>query len=232
MYLTGDVARLLPTGNIDFLGRLDHQVKIRGFRIELGEIEAVLEELSEVRQAVVVAREDKAGDTRLIAYIVCSDGFTADPSSLRSHVRDKLPVYMVPAQFVLMGSLPLTANGKIDRKALPAPSHEVETSAQPAPAQTADLESTLIEVFADALGVLQVPLTANFFDLGAHSLLIAEVHSRLQDKLAREISLVDLFEFSTVASLARHLGGAEYAALAPFSSRAQRRREGRSLKGD
>jgi len=232
MYWTGDVARLLPTGNIDFLGRMDHQVKIRGFRIELGEIEAVLEELPEVHQAVVVAREERAADTRLVAYIVLSSGLSADSASLRSHLRNKLPVFMVPAQFVFIDSLPLTANGKIDRNALPAASPEIESSMPAAVAQTTELEAALIEVFADALGVRQVPLTANFFDLGAHSLLIAEVHSRLQEKLAREISLVDLFEFPTVASLARHLGGAEYSIPAPFSARAQRRREARSARGD
>jgi amino acid adenylation domain-containing protein len=232
MYWTGDVARLLPSGNVDFLGRMDHQVKIRGFRIELGEIEAILEELSEVHQAVVVARQDKPGDIRLIAYIVRPDGLTADPASLRSHVRERLPVYMVPTQFVFVDSLPLTANGKIDRNALPAPLPELANSMQAAPPQITALESTLIEIFSDALGLPQIPLNANFFDLGAHSLLISEVHSRLQDKLAREISLVDLFEFTTIASLAHHLGGAEYPASAPFSSRAQRRRESRSARGD
>jgi len=209
MYRTGDVARLLPTGNIDFLGRMDHQVKIRGFRIELGEIEAVLERLPEVHQAVVVAREEKAADIRLVAYIVLSNGLYIDSASLRSHLRDRLPAFMVPAQFVFIDSLPLTANGKIDRNALPAASPKIEISIPTTVAQTTELEAALIEVFADALGVQQIPLTANFFDLGAHSLLIAEVHSRLQDKLAREISLVDLFEFPTVASLARHLGGVE-----------------------
>jgi len=232
MYWTGDVARLLPTGNIEFLGRMDHQVKIRGFRIELGEIEAVLEELPEVHQAVVVAREERAADTRLVAYIVLSSGLSCDSSSLRSHLRDKLPVFMVPTQFVFIDSLPLTANGKIDRNALPAALPESEISIPTAVEQTTELEATLIEVFADALGVQQIPLTTNFFDIGAHSLLIAEVHSRLQDKLSREISLVDLFEFPTVASLARHLGGAEYSIPAPFSARAQRRREARSARGD
>jgi acyl carrier protein len=232
MYWTGDVARLLPTGNIDFLGRMDHQVKIRGFRIELGEIEAVLEELPEVHQAVVVAREERAADTRLVAYIVLSSGLSSDSASLRSHLRDKLPVFMVPAQFVFIDSLPLTANGKIDRNALPAASPEIESSMPATVAQTTELEAVLIDVFAEALGVRQIPLTENFFDLGAHSLLIAEIHSRLQEKLAREISLVDLFEFPTIASLARHLGGAEYSMPAPFSARAQRRREARSAEGD
>jgi acyl carrier protein len=147
-------------------------------------------------------------------------------------MRNKLPVFMVPAQFVFMDSLPLTANGKIDRNALPPPSPELEISIPAAALQTTGLEAALIEVFAEALGVPQIPLTANFFDLGAHSLLIAEVHSRLQDKLAREISLVDLFEFPTVALLARHLGGAEQAVPTPFSVRAQRRREARSARGD
>jgi amino acid adenylation domain-containing protein len=232
MYWTGDVARLLPTGNIDFLGRMDHQVKIRGFRIELGEIEAALEELPEVHQAVVVAREERAADTRLVAYIVLSSGLSSDSASLRSYLRDKLPVFMVPAQFVFIESLPLTANGKIDRNALPAALPESEISVSTAVEQTTELEAALIEIFADVLGVQQIPLTANFFDLGAHSLLIAEVHSRLQERLAREISLVDLFEFPTVASLARHLGGAEYSMPTPFSARAQRRREARSARGD
>jgi len=232
MYWTGDVARLLPTGNIDFLGRMDHQVKIRGFRIELGEIEAALEELPEVHQAVVVAREERAADTRLVAYIVLSSGLSSDSASLRSYLRDKLPVFMVPAQFVFIDSLPLTANGKIDRNALPAALSESEISVSAAVEQTTELEAALIEIFADVLGVQQIPLTANFFDLGAHSLLIAEVHSRLQERLAREISLVDLFEFPTVASLARHLGGAEYSMPTPFSARAQRRREARSARGD
>jgi acyl-coenzyme A synthetase/AMP-(fatty) acid ligase/acyl carrier protein len=232
MYSTGDVARLLPDGNVDFLGRMDHQVKIRGFRIELGEIEAVLEELPEVHQAVVVAREEKAGDIRLIAYIVRSTGLAADPDSLRSHVRTKLPVYMAPVHFVFMDSFLLTANGKIDRKALLAPLPGMEYQPPAAAPQTTELETVLIEVFSEALGVPQIPLAANFFDMGAHSLLIAEVHSRLQERLAREISLVDLFEFSTIASLARHLGGVEYAAHAPVSSRAQRRREARSARSD
>jgi len=232
MYWTGDIARMLSSGNIDFLGRMDHQVKIRGFRIELGEIEAILEETSEVHQAVVVAREDKAGDIRLTAYVVASEGCTVEPATLRSYCREKLPIFMVPGQFVFLASLPLTANGKIDRKALPVPSAVPEVSvALDAPPAT-DLERTVIEVFSDALGVSQIPLDANFFDLGAHSLLIAEVHGHLQEKLGREISLVDLFEFPTAASLARHLGGAEYASPAPLSSRAQRRREARSARSD
>jgi amino acid adenylation domain-containing protein len=232
MYWTGDVARILPNGNIEFLGRMDHQVKIRGFRIELGEIEAILEERVEAHQAVVVAREDKAGDIRLVAYIVPSVGAKPDPAILRNHCREKLPVHMVPSQFVFLASLPLTANGKIDRKALPTPSAGLEEAVISERPQTTELEDSVIEVFSEALGVSQIPLHANFFDLGAHSLLIAEVHSKLQDKLGREISLVDLFEFPTVSSLARHLGGAEYATPAPFSSRAQRRREARSARSD
>ncbi len=232
MYWTGDVARLLPSGNVEFLGRMDHQVKIRGFRIELGEIEAILEERPEVHQAVVVAREDKAGDIRLIAYVVPSANSPAEPAALRNQCREKLPVYMVPGQFVFLASLPLTANGKIDRKALPIPSTESEHSSVSEPPETTELEDAVIEVFSEALGVSRIPLNANFFDLGAHSLLIAEVHSKLQEKLGREISLVDLFEFPTVSSLARHLGGAEYATPAPFSSRAQRRREARSGRSD
>jgi len=234
MYWTGDVARLLPDGNIDFLGRTDHQVKIRGFRIELGEIESLLETLPEVHQAVVIAREDKPVDIRLVAYIVPSAGAHRDADSLRTFTRSKLPEFMAPSQFVFLETFPLTSNGKIDRKALPAPAAQPERPTEPAEQPATELESILVELFSEALGISQVPLNANFFDLGAHSLLIAELHSRLQDRLGREVSLVDLFEFPTVSSLARHLGGEELAATAQASasSRAQRRREARAPRGE
>ena len=232
MYWTGDVARFLPGGNIEFLGRMDHQVKIRGFRIELGEIESVLEESPEVHQAVVVAREDKPGDIRLVAYVVPASGGSPKPDALRSSARAKLPEFMVPSQYVFLESLPLTANGKIDRKALPAPTPIAEIAQTVSLPTHTDLEAILVDLWSDALGIPLVSLQANFFDLGAHSLLVAEVHSRLQEKLGREISLVDLFEFPTVASLAQHLGGAQYAVPAPFSARAQRRREARSMRSE
>jgi len=222
IYRTGDLARLLPNGNLDFLGRADFQIKLRGHRIEPGEIEAALEQIPGIKQAVLVAREDREGDKRLVAYLVGE----ASQAILRSTLESKLPDYMVPSAFVFLPAFPLTANGKIDRKALlalPAPnvrSHGATTHSQSEP--VSDMERTICQAWQDALGVPVVRLNDNFFDLGAHSLTVAEVHARLQNVLGREIPLVDLFHFSTVKELAAHLAGTQ--PQSQVSDRAQRRR--------
>ena len=222
LYRTGDLGRCLPDGNIEFLGRADYQVKIRGHRIEPGEIEALLEQCPGVRQAVVVVREDKADDKRLVAYLVGDATSPESTAALRAILTAKLPEYMVPSAFGFLHELPLTDNGKVDRKALlqlPPPSPAMNTvTAQPA----SEIECMVAAAWQDALGVASVGLDENFFDLGAHSLTVAEVQARLQEKLGREIPIVDLFQFSTVRSLARHLPGSQ--ASAPDSDRAQRRR--------
>ena len=232
IYRTGDLARFLPDGNIEYLGRADYQIKLRGHRIEPGEIEAFLEQCRGVRQAVVVLREDREGDKRLVAYLVASAGSPESPAELRTTLASKLPEYMVPSAFVFLPSFPLTDNGKIDRKALlklPPPN----LSAQPAEGLReagTEMEQVVARVWREALGVPSVGRTDNFFDLGAHSLTVAEVQSRLQQDLGREVALVDLFEFSTVAALASHLdGGQTVAAMNQASSRAQRRRLARSV---
>ena len=224
MYRTGDIARFLPDGNLDFLGRSDFQVKLRGFRIEIGEIEAALENQAGVGQAVVVASEFKSRiqteDKRLVAYVVPRAAKLA-VTDLRAAMAAILPDYMVPSHFVFLDSLPLTANGKIDRNALPNPSEvENETGAVLEPPRN-DLERIIAEAWKDALGVDRVGLNENFFDLGAHSLMVAEVHIQLQQVLGRELSLVDLFQFPTVSALAKHLNGEE--AAPRVSSRAERR---------
>jgi amino acid adenylation domain-containing protein len=226
IYRAGDLARLLPNGNLDFLGRADFQIKLRGHRIEPGEIEAALEQIPGVKQAVIVAREDREGDKRLVAYLVGEASNTNSSAVLRRTLESKLPDYMVPSAFVFLPAFPLTANGKIDRKALlalPAPLAGSDATAPPAQsAPVSDIERIIVDAWRDALGVPVVGLNDNFFDLGAHSLTVAEVHARLQNVLGREIDLVDLFQFSTVKVLAAHLAGAQPQSQA--SDRAQRRR--------
>jgi acyl carrier protein len=221
MYRTGDVARFLPDGNLEFLGRADFQVKLRGFRIEFGEIEALLEQQAGVGQAVVVVREFKADDKRLVAYVVAREGATLRVAFLRAALAAVLPEYMVPSIFVPLDSLPLTANSKIDRNALPDPSTVEEESAIASEPPRNELESVIARAWKEALGAEQVGLEQNFFDLGAHSLMVAEVHMQLQQSLGREISLVDMFQFPTVRALASHLSG--QGAEAPVVNRAERR---------
>jgi acyl carrier protein len=229
VYRTGDLARFLPDGNLEFLGRVDHQIKLRGHRIEPGEIEALLEQCAGVRQAVVVAREDREGDKRLVAYVV-HEGEGKDAAGLlKSALGATLPGSMVPSVFVFLSALPLTLNGKIDRKALlgfpPPVYHETEEAANSQNEPQSEIERIVSETWKDALGLPNVGLNENFFDLGAHSLTVAEVHAKLQDILRRDIPIVDLFEFSTVGSLSRHLARTgPVDAVTGISDRAQRRR--------
>jgi len=222
------VARFRSDGNLEFLGRSDFQIKLRGFRIELGEIETILEQQPSVHQAVVAAREEKPGDKRLVAYVVCRAGEITTASSLRAAIEAKLPEYMVPSSFVFLEHLPLTANGKIDRNALPAPNQQTD-SIEPSQEQPRnEIERMIAQVWKETLGVERISLNDNFFDLGAHSLMVAEVHVQMQQILDRQISLVDLFQFPTVSSLANHLGG--QTAAPRQSDRAQRRLSARKTR--
>ena len=212
LYKTGDLARFLPGRDIEYLGRIDHQVKIRGFRIETGEIESVLLGHPAMRAAVVTAREDEPGVKRLVAYLVTSQP-SPEVSALREHLRKKLPEYMVPAAFVFLEKLPLTTNGKVDRKALPVPE-------QPRPdltgryiAPQTDMENSIASVWQKMFGLEQVNVEANFFDLGGNSLLLVKMHSLLREKLNAKFPIVTLFEHPTVRALARHLGQAGSSAL-------------------
>jgi len=201
LYRTGDLVRYLPEGNLEFLGRIDQQVKIRGFRIEPGEIEAVLNRQPQVREAVVVAREDAPGDKRLVAYVVAKGASEGLVEGLREQLRASLPDYMVPVAFVVLDALPLTPNGKVDRKALPAPERESQvTAAYVAPGS--ELEQQLVAVWQDVLGAQRVGVDDNFFDLGGNSLLVTRVHARIKPMFAREVRVVDLFRYPTVRLLA------------------------------
>jgi len=210
LYKTGDLARYLPDGNIEFLGRLDHQVKIRGFRVELEEVETVLAQHPKVREAVVLAREDNPADPsaslragkRLVAYVIPNQGFAPTINELRSFLKEKLPEYMVPSAFVFLDTLPLTPNGKIDRKALPTPDQSRPELDQSFVAPRTPVEETIVEIWAEVLKVEKVGIHDNFFDLGGHSLLATQVMSRLREGLGVDLPLRALFEAPTIAELA------------------------------
>ncbi|WP_412544394.1 amino acid adenylation domain-containing protein [Longispora sp. K20-0274] len=199
MYRTGDLVRQRPDGNLDFLGRTDDQVKIRGYRIELGEVEAAIEAHPDVTHAAVVVL-----DKRLVGYVV------GDAPTLREHLKATLPAYMVPAALVSVDRLPLTVNGKLDIRALPAPD---ATPAAPSRAPATEAERVLCALYADVLGLATVGVDDSFFDLGGHSLLATRLVSRARTALSAELSIRDLFEAPTVADLVRRIGVSDRAAL-------------------
>lgn len=203
LYKTGDLARYQSNGMLECLGRIDNQVKIRGYRIELGEVEAVLSEYPEVKDAVVLAQQDVPGG-RLVAYaVVRKKDATID--SLRDFLQQKLPEYMVPSAFVLLEALPLTANGKVDRQTLPVlAAKQAELAGQPQLPST-ELERAIARIWQQVLHRETVGIHDNFFDLGGHSLLVAQVHSQLEEILPREITLIELMEYPTIHRLAKFL---------------------------
>ncbi|SEL65288.1 non-ribosomal peptide synthase domain TIGR01720/amino acid adenylation domain-containing protein, partial [Nitrosovibrio tenuis] len=205
LYRTSDLARYLPDGNIEFLGRLDHQVKVRGFRVEPGEVEAVLATHSAVREAAVVARQDEPGDRRLVAYVVPRTETRPTAGELRQYLQERLPEYMVPAAFVSLDRLPITPSGKTDRRALPAPDRaRPDLGRAPILART-EHEARIARIWAEVLGLDTVGIEDNFFELGGHSLLATRVISRIRDAFGMEVPLRSLFELKTVAGLARKI---------------------------
>ncbi len=204
MYRTGDLAKYLTDGNIQFLGRADFQVKVRGFRIELGEIEAVLAQHPSVQQGVVIVREDRPGDKRLVGYVVPKPGQDVVTADLREHLKGSLPEYMVPGIFVKLDALPLTPNGKVNRRALPSPDWS-QIQGQGSVAARDQLELMLVKIWQKVLGVPSVGVTDNFFDLGGHSLLAARLLAEVEKVAGREIPLSALFRGATVESLAQVL---------------------------
>jgi non-ribosomal peptide synthase protein (TIGR01720 family) len=206
LYKTGDVARWLPDGNIEYLGRADFQVKLRGFRIELGEIESDLLGHPQVREAVVVARDEAGGERRLVAYLVCNEGPKPTVGELRSFLKEKLPDYMVPAAFVLLDKLPLTASGKIDRRALPAPEEGERAATGTAfVAPTSAVEEELCRIWASVLRLPRVGIHDNFFEIGGDSILSIQIVSRAQ-KADIRVTPRQIFEHPTVAELAAVAG--------------------------
>jgi amino acid adenylation domain-containing protein/non-ribosomal peptide synthase protein (TIGR01720 family) len=230
MYRTGDLVRLLPDGSIEFVGRADHQVKIHGFRIEPGEIDAVLAQHPAVEDAVVHVREDVPGDRRLVGYVVWrEDAAGTEPGELRAYLKSRLPEYMVPSAFVVLPALPLSPNGKVDRRALPAPAGERQVEDAYVEPRN-EMEARIAAIWREALQIDRVGVRDNFFDLGGHSLLLVEVHRRLVEAVGPKVSVVDLFAYPTVEQLARHLGGdsSRPAVLEAAQSRVSRRAAARS----
>lgn len=205
LYKTGDLARYLPDGNIEFLGRIDNQVKIRGFRIELGEIEREIAQHPDVREIVVLARQDETGEKQLTAYIVPHRKSRDIYNQLRSLLQQRLPNYMVPSAFVMLESLPLTANGKVDRHKLPAPSRERPQLEQPYISPQTDLEHLLAGILSELLKIDRVGINDNFFDLGGTSISILQFTVRVQQELGIQLPAVKLFQYSTIGSLAKYL---------------------------
>ena len=204
MYRTGDLARFGADGVIEYIGRIDHQVKIRGFRIELGEIEACLRALAHVRDAVVLAQPGPSG-AQLLAYVV-ADGAPLEPAALKQQLKLALPEYMVPAQVLVLDALPLTSNGKLDRKALPAAHSQAPTLEQVAP--HAGLETEVAAIWQAVLQVERIGREAHFFELGGHSLLVINLISQLQLHLGLKVSPQEVFQHPVlhtfVANLATH----------------------------
>jgi amino acid adenylation domain-containing protein len=205
LYQTGDIARYLPDGNIEFRGRGDNQVKIRGFRIELGEIEAELSQHPQVDEIALLVREDEPGNQYLVAYIVPREEVLPTVSELRSFLKQKLPDYMVPSAFVMLDSLPLTPNGKVDRRALPTPDRTALKSEQTLISPRTPIEEVLAGIWTQVLGCESVSIHDNFFDLGGHSLLATQVIYRVRSALQVELPLRCLFESPTVAGLAERI---------------------------
>jgi acyl carrier protein len=201
LYKTGDLARYLPEGNIEYLGRIDNQVKIRGFRIELGEIEAVLRFHPQVREAVVLVNEsDHLENRALVAYIVLNDP-TFATQLLREFVKRQLPNYMVPDYWLILENLPLTSNGKIDRRVLPLPNPELHRSVDYVAPDNSTQEA-IATIFGQVLKLEKVGLDDNFFEIGGNSLQATQVISLLRESLSLELPLRRLFEQPTVADLA------------------------------
>nr|WP_293083261.1 thioesterase domain-containing protein [Okeania sp. SIO3B5] len=208
LYKTGDLARYLPDGNIEFIGRIDNQVKIRGFRIEIGEIETTIAQHSTVKETVVLAREDNPGNKRLVAYIVPeTEAEQKIVPQLKQHLKEKLAEYMIPSAFVVLSQLPLTPNGKVNRRALPAPDISSFSESNNFVAPRDDIEEQLAEIWSNILNINPVGIKNNFFELGGHSLLAVNLMAKIQQRFAKQLPLSTLFTNPTIEDLASLIRG-------------------------
>jgi hypothetical protein len=223
LYRSGDLVKRRPDGAIEFLDRMDFQVKIRGFRIELGEIEALLSRHPDIKDAVVLAREDAPGDPstglgtgkRLVAYLVAQNGKIPTPDMLREHLRSKLPDYMVPSAFVTLEKLPLSPNGKVDRRTLPAPGDGDVAAAVEFVAPRTPTEELVAKAWTDVLRNKKIGVNDNFFDLGGHSLLATQVMSRINQNTGADLSVRVIFEHPTIAGLSAAITQSQLKSIDP-----------------
>lgn len=201
-YRSGDLVKWLPDGSLAFLGRIDHQVKVRGFRIELGEIETALRRHTAVKEALVLAREDTPGDKRLVAYMLSANGSSPSIANLRRFLQETLPDYMVPNSFMPLDAFPISPNGKVDRKALPAPSQEIASRDNSYVAPGTACETTLVDIWEEILNVKPIGIHDNFFTLGGHSLLATRLFAQIDKRIMKGLPITLLFQYPTVAQLA------------------------------
>jgi amino acid adenylation domain-containing protein len=230
LYKTGDLARYLADGAIEFIGRLDHQIKLRGFRVEPGEIEAVLGQHPGVREALVMARDRAPEGKQLVAYLVANRNGAALngelQGALRGFLKERLPDYMIPSAFVELEAWPLLPSGKVNRRALPDPSETHRSVEASYVAPQTELERAIAAIWQELFGLEQISVESNFFELGGHSLIMVRVHSRLREALRREVPLIDLFRYPTIGSLAKFLGGeqGDNSSSQQINERAERQR--------
>jgi len=230
LYKTGDLARYLPHGDLVLLGRNDHQVKLRGYRIELNEIEAVMLQHPDVREVVVVCREDSPNDKRLVAYLVAEKESAPSTSDLRQYLQAELPAYMVPSVFMTLNELPLAPNGKVNRHALPVPEGaRPELNILYAAPETV-IEKRLAGIWGSVLNVERIGRDDNFFDLGGHSFLVVKVHERIRQEMQVEIPLIKLFEFPTIFGLSQFLENQQEASISVDDSQAWASRRRQALQ--
>ncbi len=223
LYRTGDLARYLSDGQIEFLGRIDHQVKIRGFRIELGEIESLLSQYEDVKDVVVMARDDQGGVKRLVGYVVPKPGKTIEVGSLRGFLKGQCPDYMVPAAFVVMQAFPLTPSGKVDRKSLPSPDRSsFDTGMAHVPPRN-ETEQKLVEIWKEVLALPKVGVRDNFFEIGGHSLMAVKMFSKIKASFHNHLPLTAIFNAPTIEGLAQLLdskdgGSSTWSNLVPIQT--------------
>jgi hypothetical protein len=227
VYRTGDLARYRNDGQLEFGGRRDSQVKVRGHRIELGEVEAVLSRQSGIAECVVELRDLVPGDPRLVGYVTRKGDVPFDQQALRASLRSILPEYMIPDMFMVIPALPLTQNGKIDRKSLPSPKLESRADGAVAPAMN-PMQRRVADIWREVLSIDRVGLNENFFDVGGHSLLLTKLHARLKREFNTDMNLVELFQRTTVAHQAERLvpGSSSDAVLKEAQARATRQVHG------
>jgi len=224
LYRTGDLARYTAAGKLQYLGRLDHQVKVRGFRIELGEIETVLSQHHSIKECVVIVREDY-GEKRIVAYVATEQGIEVTNEELRNHLRSRLPDYMAPQAIIKLAAIPLTKNGKVDRRALPAPDSRARDLTTEYVAPATPVEEMVAAIWSGLFGIERISVDDNFFELGGHSLLATQVLARVEEVLSVKLPLRDFFEATTIRTLARVIESAlrqERSLSAPPITRVER----------